>query len=338
MNQLDLKKPKVRWIEISTKKYGGFIYRQEARDALSKEFDIELVSCEPKYFKNLKYLKLFEAFFYVFKLKGESDIWIRDYFPALMMRTKKTKGKNIVMVHHIDVSGLPLISRPLFHILTKLFYRNLKNADAIITRAKVWQDHFLSLGYKNVYKIYGASDLAKFNISEEEVTDFKKRHNLEQKPIIYIGNCQKAKGVVQTYDALKDLDVHLVTTGQKDVNIPAKHFNLSYSDYLRLLKASSIVVTMSKFKEGWCRTAHEAMLVGSPVIGSGTGGMKELLLGGEQIICTSFTELKEKVNSLLKNPEQRNAFGQKGYSFVKQFTLERFDKEWRETINKILKS
>ena len=338
MNQSDLKRPKIKWIEISSKKYGGFIYRQQARQALSKEFDVELVSCEPKHLKRFKYLKMLEAFFYVFKLKGESDIWIRDYFPALMMRTKKTKGKNIVMIHHIDVSGLPFISRPVFYLLTKIFYHNLKNADAIITRSEIWRNHFSDKGYKNVYKIYGGSDLSKFKISEQEMKEFKKQKGLEGKLIIYIGNCQKAKGVVQTYDALKDLDAYLVTTGQKDVEIPALHFDLSYGDYLKLLKASSIVVAMSKFKEGWCRTAHEAMLFKTPVIGSGVGGMRELLKGGNQIICKDFNELKEEVKILLENLEERAKMGERGYNFVKDFTLERFNKEWRDTIKKILQS
>src|SRR3989339_546511 len=336
MNQSDLKRPKIKWIEISSKKYGGFIYRQQARQALSKEFDVELVSCEPKHLKRFKYLKMLEAFFYVFKLKGESDIWIRDYFPALMMRTKKTKGKNIVMIHHIDVSGLPFLSRPCFYILTKILYRNLKKADAVIIRSEIWRRYFKDKGYKNVYKIYGGFDLAKFEILEQDVEDFKKQNGLEGKPIIYIGNCQKAKGVVQTYDVLKDLDAYLVTTGQKDVEIPALHFDLNYGDYLQLLKASSVVVTMSKFKEGWCRTAHEAMLLKTPVIGSGTGGMQELLEGGKQIICKDFNGLKEEVKILLENPEEMAKMGERGYNFVKDFTSERFDQEWVNTIKKII--
>ncbi|MEK7124201.1 MAG: glycosyltransferase family 4 protein [Patescibacteria group bacterium] len=327
---------KVGWIEISSKKHGGFIYREEARQALSKEFDVELVSCEPKYLKDFKYLKMLEAFFNVFKLKGEKDIWIRDYFPALMMRTKKTKGINIVMVHHIDIEGLPKISIPIFRVLTKIFFHNLWNADAIITRAEIWRKHFSDLGYKNVYKIYGGSDLEKFKFSEQEISDFKKANNLLGKPVIYIGNRQKAKGVLETYEALKDLEVHLVTTGVKDVELPAPHFDLSYRDYLKLLTASSVVITMSTFKEGWCRTAHEAMLCRTPVIGSGLGGMKELLEGGNQIICTDFPNLKSEVDNLLNNPQKREDLGKKGYDFVKQFTLEKFGEDWRNTIKNIL--
>ena len=66
------------------------------------------------------------------------------------------------------------------------------------------------------------------------------------------------------------------------INIPVVNLSLNYKEYLCLLKASSVVVTMSKFKEGWCLTAHEAMLCKTPVIGSGKGGMRELLEGGNK--------------------------------------------------------
>ena len=62
---------------------------------------------------------------------------------------------------------------------------------------------------------------------------------------------------------------------------------------------------MSKFQEGWCRTAHEAMLLKTPVVGSGFGGMSELLEGGGQIICDNFNDLKEKIEYLLGNHEAR---------------------------------
>ena len=142
--------------------------------------------------------------------------------------------------------------------------------------------------------------------------------------------------MVNTYEALKDLNVFLITTGRKDVDIPAKHFDLSYSEYLKLLTASSLVVTMSQFKEGWCRTTHEAMLCKTPVIGSGAGGMKELLEGGGQIICDDFSVLKEKVREILMDKNYRNQLGEKGYDYAKNFTIDKFNQEWISVIKDIL--
>ena len=164
----------------------------------------------------------------------------------------------------------------------------------------------------------------------------KKEHRLQGKPIIYLGNCQKAKGVKESFKALKDLDVHFVTSGERRIKIPALNLNLSHRNYLTLLKSSSMVIAMSKFKEGWCRTAHEAMLLKTPVIGSGLGGMQELLVGGKQIVCRDFKDLKTKVQDLLGNPRLREKMGQDGYNFAKEFTLERFEREWLNLIEEIL--
>jgi len=96
-----------------------------------------------------------------------------------------------------------------------------------------------------------------------------------------------------------------------------------------------LVVTMSKFKEGWCRTAHEAMLCKTPVIGSGLGGMKELLEGGKQIVCPDFNSLREKVEYLLNNPGVRKKIGEDGFNFAKNFTFEKFKKDWIDLIKKL---
>jgi len=326
----------IGWVEISKKRYGGIIYNEAARNALSKDFDVNLIVCEPKYFKNIRYLKIPESFFYLSKLKDKRDLWIRDFYSTITLPFDKTKGKNLVVVHHVDFSTFPLISRPIFYFLKKVFYYNLKRVNGILTISEYWKNYFLKKGYKNVYKIYPAFNLVNFNISDEELLGFRKEFSLENKPIIYIGNCQKAKGVVESYEALKDLDVYLVTSGEQMVKTPALNLNLSYKNYLKLLKASSVVITMSKFKEGWCMTAHEAMLLKTPVVGSGLGGMRELLEGGKQIICEDFGSLREKVEYLLVHSEVREKIGEDGFNFAKNFTLERFKEDWLSLIKKLI--
>lgn len=328
---------RIKWIEFSSKRYGGVWYNQQTRKALSKHFDLELASLEPKYLKKRRYLKFLELFYYLLKIKGEKSLWIRDFYSVLSLSKKKTKGKNLALIFHIDFLKFPLFSKiPLFLLEKLFFYRQLKKVDAIVTISEYWKNFFLKKGYNNVYKIYCGFDLNDFNISEQEVIDFKKRYGLESKPIIYLGNCQKAKGVVDSYKALNSLDAYLVTSGRRQVNVPTLNFDLDYRDYLRLLKASFIAITMSKFKEGWCITAHEAMLLKTPVIGSGSGGQKELLEGGGQIVCQEFKNLRGNVEHLLNHPEIRQNLGEKGFNFAKNFTLEKFEEEWAILIKKII--
>ena len=151
-----------------------------------------------------------------------------------------------------------------------------------------------------------------------------------------MGNCQKLKGVVDAYLALKDLDAYLVTSGRRQVDVPTLNLDLDYRSYVTLLKASSVVITMSQFKEGWCMTAHEAMLCQTPVIGSGLGGMRELLEGGRQIVCQDFKDLGKEVTYLINHPDQREKIGFDGYNFAKEFTMERFRRDWINLMRKVI--
>ncbi len=327
----------VGFIQIFLKRYGGVIYRKQVIDALSENFNIEQINLEAKVFKNNRYLKMPESLFYLLNLKGNKDLWIRDFYSTVALRKKNTEGKNLSLIFHIDFSGFPFISRLPFFLIEKLFlYRQLKRVNVIVAISEYWKDYFIKKGYKNVYKIYCGFDLNNFNIQDQEILEFKRKYKLEEKPIIYLGNCQKPKGVVDSYNALRDLPVHFVTSGKQRVKIPALNFDVDYREYLKILKASTIAITMSKFKEGWCMTAHEAMILKTPVIGSGKGGMKELLDEGKQIICTDFKELKKKVEYLLASPKDRERMGQDGHNYAKNFSLERFKKEWVNLVNKII--
>lgn len=321
---------------MSSQKYGGNIYGNIVKEILSKEFNVENKIVKAKYFK-WRYLKPFEWVFNFIRLRGQSDLWVRDSFISVAaFSLAKVQGKRLALIYHIDNSVFPLILRPFFFLIEKIFYYNLKKTDIIVIISEYWRKHFLERGYTNVYKICNGFNLSDFEISNEEVEEFKKQNELTSKPIIYIGNCQKAKGVAEIWRDLKDLDVFLVTSGEKMVDIPVKNLDLKYKDYLRLIKASSLVIEMHKFKTGWSRIAHESMLLKKPVIGSGLGGTRELLEGGGQIICEDLKGLKEKVKSLLNDPKKREEMGESGYNYAKDFTQERFKREWLELINKII--
>ena len=130
------------------------------------------------------------------------------------------------------------------------------------------------------------------------------------------------------------MNVELVTSGYRTVEIPCMNLNLSSHEYRVLLAAADVVVTMSKFEEGWCRTTHEAMLCKTPVVGSGLGGMKELLEGGKQLIASDFTHLKESVAYLLKHPE----YGETGYHYASrnEFSIAYFQDAWRKVVNETI--
>ena len=318
----------IGWIEVLKKVYGETIYTNMVQSVLSNHHHLDTINVGIDHFKKYLYPKIL---YRLCNLSGEKDLWIRNFDSIITMPYDSTKGKNIALIFHIDYSFQPVYLKTFWIILERIFYHHLKKVDAIITISRYWQNHFWERGYPNVYLINNGFDLNEFQFEDQEVLEFRRKFRLEDKPIIYIGNCQRVKGVVEVYEHLKKLDVHLVTSGRKEVDIPTLNLNLDYHDYLLLLRSSSLVITMSKFMEGWNRTTHEAMLCKTPVIGSGLGGMKELLEGGKQIICDDFEDLEEKVYFALDHPE----LGEMGFEFANQFTTKKFSEEWLSIIEKV---
>ncbi len=318
----------IGWIEVLKKAYGETAYTRMAQSVLSSQHRVEAINVGVDQFRKYLYPMIF---YRLCRITGEKDLWVRNFDSVITLPFDRTRGKNIAMVFHVDHSFQPAYLKPCFAVLEEVFYRQLKKVDAIVTISKYWQNHFLEKGYKRVYLIYNGYDMAPFHFDDGEVEEFKRTRGLDAKPIIYLGNCQRIKGVAQAYEKLKDLDAWLVTSGRKEVDIPAVNLNLDYRDYLRLLRSSSVVVTMSRFKEGWNRTAHEAMLCRTAVVGSGLGGMKELLEGGGQSVSENFDDLKEKVSYALDHPEM----GKKGFDFARQFTVEKFNADWLALIESL---
>ncbi len=321
---------------------GGAIYEKYLEAFLKENYNFELIETDTKKTKKHNNKLIYQLsrsryrlsyFKELLELSIKKDIIIRDFFSTITLPFDRTQGKNIVLIHHIDPNILS--HKLLYRFMLSFFYFSLKKADAIVTVSDYWKRHFEKKGYKNVNIAYNCFDLDDFKISDKKVRLFKKKYNLTQKPIVYIGNCQKSKGVIEAYNALKNVNAYLVTSGKKTINIPAINLDISYKEYLILLKAASVVVTMSKFKEGWCRTAHEAMLLKTPVIGSGLGGMGTLLKKGNQLICPDFKDLKCKVLLLLQNKERYAQRAQSGYEYAKKFTYPYFKRSWEHLIEKI---
>jgi glycosyltransferase involved in cell wall biosynthesis len=264
------------------------------------------------------------------RISGSMDLWIRDPLSVAVYPVMKTRGKNLALFYHLDTSVMPTLG--LSRVLERLCYRNLPKMDSVVVISQFWAEALRKKGVASPVLIPYGFDLSEFDIGEEEVEQFKRDQGLTAKPIVYLGNCQNAKGVVEAYLSLKDEPYHLVTSGEPRVSLSCRNLFLPRRQYLCLLKASSVTVTMSKFKEGWCLTAHESLLCRTPVVGSGTGGMRELLEGGGQLICRDFHNLPEMVSLVL---EKAREMGEAGRKFAEQFTLDKFEAAWCQLLTSL---
>ncbi len=258
----------------------------------------------------------------------EIDVWITTYLPTIALAFARPRGNAISLFYHHDDHMYP--NRILSLFMKKVYFNQVRQCGKVVTIAKYWKEYLNSHGVIDQTIIYWGFDSSLFDYSPEVAQEFRYKYHFPGKPIIYLGNCQRHKGVIQSYDALKDMDAYLITSGEKEVKIPALNLNLTYNDYRKLIYTSNVALTMSQFKEGWNATAHESMLARTPVIGSGLGGMAELLEGGGQIICENISDLPDHVSNVLSN--SRN-YGDRGYDFASQFTLDRFGSDWNELVS-----
>jgi glycosyltransferase involved in cell wall biosynthesis len=308
---------------------GGKAYRQAVSSALARNYPVEIFNVYGE--KTLIPSTRISRLLAMARIKKPKDIWIRDFYPIIGMSFQPGSGKNIGLFLHLYTEGSG--ADALGWIFEKIYYRNLRRCDRVVAISNFWRDFLSGHGIQDVRVIRSGFELSEFEFSAEDLQTFREKYGFLQSPIIYIGNCREGKGAAEVYESLKDREYELVTSGEPEVEVPCRNLNLSYREYLLLLKVSSVVITMSQFREGWCRTAHEAMLCKTPVIGSGRGGMAELLEGGKQIICRNIAELPQYVKTAI---QRRERFGEDGYRYGSIFTLERFSNEWNALVEELV--
>lgn len=265
-------------------------------------------------------------------MRYDTDVVIREPFPVVFGRFSQGM-RHVAVIHHIDDV---LARKSIWH---RWYFSRLKRRltamDLVVAVSDYWAGYLLSLGCRNVRVIHNSFDPSLYRATSSEIDAFRSRWNLTSgRPLIYIGNASRQKGVHAVHAALKDEGFELVMSGARNdaSDLPVRYMRLERPDYLLLLHACDAVICMSKMEEGWNRIAHEAMLCGTPVAGNGSGGMLELLEGGRQEVVSDPGALPATVRKLLAHRAQYAADGRQ---FAQRFDLEYFRKAWLEAIDSL---
>lgn len=319
-------------VSFSSKLYGGNVY-EEAVDPIFL-----------RYTKDFRVMRVYGQGSGVAKIFGLPSLFyrvVRGYWAGsrlvvnfLSLPLFPFLKNSIIILHHVDATGCSWRVALHQHIASWLLHRVVSRTNTVVVVAKYWEEFVRSAGFLSVRVIYNAFDAQRYEkVSEEEVKDFLTKYSLGRKGIVYIGNPQPGKGYSQVLDALGDCGYQLISTGLgKPVLERAKHLQLTHREFVTLLHLSECVVTFSQFKEGWCRVAHEAMLCATPVVGSGSGGMRELLSDGGQLIANSKEQLPALVEKAIL---ESKAQGSRGRSYAMQFDYDRFERAWKDVIHGI---
>lgn len=339
---------------------GGLAYRRLLYECLARHHDVELVRVPERRRSNLA-AKAAERLAFAARLQrieGEKDLWIRDFRELAFLGPLRTRGRQIVVLHHFDARVQP--NRLYNELADRLALRRLREADVTVTVSRYWQarvSRAARAGGGTVRIIYNAIDPGRFERLHEGLAGqagpapgrradgptegaadgttgaaFRRRLGLPEGPLVYIGNRVRGKGTRFALSVLAGEELVPVTSGPAQIDLPCPHLEAAYEDYLRLLAHSLAAVLQSRFDEGWCITAHEAMMCGTPVIGSGRGGMRELLEEGGQFVTQEPGEIRAILRRLRQDPAERAAVGERGRAFAAGFTRERFERAWLDLV------
>ena len=193
--------------------------------------------------------------------------------------------KMTVILHHFDQSGAPFYTYMLEMVelfFLKLLSRPLKIK--FITVSEYWALWVNNTFKANSFVIYNTVNPIAINVMPKAY--IAKKYNLcQNSEWIFLGSNQSKKGgdkIVQYLNSNFENETHniqLIQSGKTDnsnlANLAVRW--IEEDDYISFIKSCSIVIANSQFNEGWCRVLHEAALLGTPISGSGAGGMGELL-------------------------------------------------------------
>lgn len=331
-------KTKLEWLTKSPTMYsyykgntdmhlqGGRLYEMQVLNVLKDHYEVGLNEGFVKKESTLGYfLKNHKAFI-------KADICFVDPYVLALGKFSSSK-KNIVIVHHVDEN---LKKKKIFGgLFLNRIIRNLNKMDKVIVVSKFWRDYLTERGVKNIEVIYNSFTAEDYHFTNEQRRNFKKRFDIPlDKPLIYIGQNGKGKGIEKVLNVIDTSKYHVVLTGRKKYKSDKiETYYFEEGDFPLFLASCDVVITMSTMVEGWNRTAHEAILAGTPVIGSGTGGMKELLVDSGQMILEDFDDLNIEIEkSLLTNFANSDI----AKNYIKQFNREYFELSWKRVITELL--
>jgi glycosyltransferase involved in cell wall biosynthesis len=284
----------LNYISHGSAKTGGYRHEVLVGKYLATSLHINYVECRiEKEFKGLKgFLLLWN---YAFKhANGTINLTVqRIALPILLMGIFR-RSKTIVVLHHYDRkeqhSWFYHFNMKLLIYLLKIDIHKLR----VVVVAQYWKDWLIQRGVKQS-NIEVIPNLFDDKIYEEVKTTTLKKQQ------IYLGQfgAKQHPLVFEIAEELTTLGYYcFFTTSQSNVVIAHQHYEvkkLIFDEYLKELAASLYTVCFTSFNEGWNRTAHESMLLGTPVIGNNAGGLGQLLREANQPIIST----KEEVVALI---------------------------------------
>lgn len=316
------------------KTFGIFI-KNQVEQLRRNGLSIDILANKDPLTKKIHLFKKYTLWFlkgFLFLLRGReySTIHVHYVFPSglLGLMIKKIwKQKLVITVHGSDLYKMPKKSP----IIKKWTERILMNANHVITVGQELYHEVISEYGVEKEKVTSLSMGVNRDIFKPVEDKEKMRKELQlldhKKVILFVGNITAEKGIMELLRAyanikkqdpdyalhligshkdeefVHDLKLKIFEKGLEDVHL---HPALPQEEISKWMSVADVFVLPS-YHEGFGLVALEAMACGTPVIGSGVGGLKHLLDNGAGVTINpkDTDSFSKEIIKVINNPELR---------------------------------
>jgi glycosyltransferase involved in cell wall biosynthesis len=275
------------------------------------------------------------------------------------------KGKSVLTIHDLIYFIYPKaypsgIRGRVIYWLQKIL---IKKMDAIITISETSKKdivRLLSIPAEKIYVIYLAPGEMFKRVDEEKKRLIKKKYNLPDKFVLYLGDVNYNKNLLTLCRAVKMVGIPLVIVGkqaaEKDFDRghpetqPLARLLKEYGDDKSIIRLGFIpdedlvgvfnlatLYSQPSFYEGFCLPILQAFACGTPVIASKIQTHVEV--DGNACLYADPkdpADFASKIKLLLKDAKLRQELIAKGSQKVKEYSWDRVAKETADVYKKVL--
>jgi len=256
--------------------------------------------------------------------------------------TQHLKKPWIVNIHSLELGRNPFPNNWIVEI-EKLGM----NANKVIAVSNDIKNQLINIGYpqEKIEVIYNGIDSEKYDPSKIDRQKAREKFGFcDEKIILFIGRPVREKGINVLIDAfkeakkeIKNLKLVLLSRGYIENLIKGVDGVLQINRFvteqerLEIIALSDVFVVPSLY-EPFGIVTLEGMAMKKPVIGSRTGGIKEVIEDGKSGLLFepgNVKELAEKIKFVLKNEDEAEKLKEGGRKRAEKFS-------WDETVRKTL--
>jgi len=267
---------------------------------------------------------------------------------------RKNSIPKIVTIHDLIFLSHPYYynfwDRVIYRLKFKYAVNTANHVIAISKQTKSDIVKYFKVDPNKITVIYqGCNKAFKQHYSKEEKEEVRNKYNLPKEYIINVGTLQDRKNALAAVEAINGTGHHLVLVGNEKkyaakIHTYIKVYSLQNQvtflknivvKELAILYQNATVFCYPSFCEGFGIPIIEAMYSNIPVIVTKDGCFPEAA-GPDAIYIdpNNPREIREKLDWVFENPEERKKIAEKGYAYVQRFS----DKNVGEQLTNLYKT